>query len=247
MQPMNSATAAHSSTVWLASPDSAQPEIAWMLNPDVPRCSRAQVSTPKYRMMTPTSRPTSPTRTVRNAFTAARALGSSSHQWPMSMNEHRPMISQPRMIWIMFSASTITQHPGREQRDRGEEVGVPAVAADVVERVDLHEQRDERDEGEQHDGEAVDVLADRELHAPALPPRPAPDDRPDERLAGVVRALDPLHGGTEGEHRAAAIEAIADLGPLHRQALADEDDDEEGDARDERDQPGVLEEPPAPR
>ena len=59
----------------------------------------------------PTSRPMSPTRTVKNALSAARALASSSHQWPMSMNEQRPMISQPRMSWTMFSARTITSMP----------------------------------------------------------------------------------------------------------------------------------------
>jgi hypothetical protein len=59
----------------------------------------------------PTNRPTSPTRTVRNAFSAARLLGSSSHQCPISRNEHRPMISQPRMSCTMFSASTIVSMP----------------------------------------------------------------------------------------------------------------------------------------
>ena len=39
------------------------------------------------------------------------ALGSSSHQCPISMNEQRPMISQPRMNWTMFSARTITSMP----------------------------------------------------------------------------------------------------------------------------------------
>ena len=43
---------------------------------------------------------------------------------------------------------------------------------------------------------------------------------------------------------AAAIEATPSSRALHRQALAEEDDDGEGDPRDDRDQPGVLEEPP---
>ena len=42
------------------------------------------------------------------------------------------------------------EHPGREQRDGGEEVRVATVAAHVLERVDLHEQRDERDEEQHH-------------------------------------------------------------------------------------------------
>ena len=66
-------------------------------------------------MLTPTSRPTSPTRTVKNAFNAARALGSSSHQWPMSRNEQRPMISQPRMNWTVLSARTITSMPAENK------------------------------------------------------------------------------------------------------------------------------------
>ena len=53
----------------------------------------------------------SPTRTVKNAFRAARPLGSSSHQCPISMNEQRPMISQPRISCTVFSASTIASMP----------------------------------------------------------------------------------------------------------------------------------------
>ena len=33
----------------------------------------------------------------------------------MSMNEHKPMISQPRINWIMFSASTITNMPAENK------------------------------------------------------------------------------------------------------------------------------------
>ena len=54
----------------------------------------------------PTSRPMSPVRVVKNAFRAASELGCSSHQCPMSANEHRPMISQPSSSWIVFSATT---------------------------------------------------------------------------------------------------------------------------------------------
>ena len=111
MHATNRAIAAHSSTRWVPSPDSAQPEMPWMLKPLVPRCSRDHESAPKNRTAVPTSSPTSPTRTVKNAFSAARALGSSSHQCPISMNEQRPMISQPRISWTMFSARTITSMP----------------------------------------------------------------------------------------------------------------------------------------
>ena len=111
MAATNRATEAHSITVWLASPDSAQPEMPWMLKPLVSRLSWDQWLAPKNRIAVPTSRPTSPTRTVRNAFSAARALGSSSHQCPIRRNEQRPMISQPRISWTMFSARTMTSMP----------------------------------------------------------------------------------------------------------------------------------------
>ena len=111
MQAMNSATAPTSRTVLDASPDSAQAWMAEMLKPLLSRLSCAHWLAPKKMMIVPTSSPTSPTRTVKNAFSAARALASSSHQCPISMNEQRPMISQPRMTWIMFSARTITSMP----------------------------------------------------------------------------------------------------------------------------------------
>ena len=86
-----------------------------MLKPLVPRCSCDQALAPKNRIDVPTSSPTSPTRTVKNALRAARALGSSSHQCPISMNEQRPMISQPRISWTMFSARTITSIPAENR------------------------------------------------------------------------------------------------------------------------------------
>ena len=60
----------------------------------------------KNRTITPMSRPTSPTRLVRNAFSAASEFGFSSHQCPMSTNEHRPTSSQPTIICNVFSART---------------------------------------------------------------------------------------------------------------------------------------------
>ena len=98
-----------------ASPDSAHAWIAEMLKPLLSRLSCAHWLAPKKMMIVPTSSPTSPTRTVKNAFSAARAFDSSSHQCPISMNEHRPMISQPRMTWIMFSARTMTNMPDEKR------------------------------------------------------------------------------------------------------------------------------------
>ena len=74
MAAMNRATPAHSRTVRLASPESAQPEMAKMEKPSLPRFSCAQPLTPKNRIDMPTSSPMSPTRTVKNALSAARAL-----------------------------------------------------------------------------------------------------------------------------------------------------------------------------
>ena len=69
------------------------------------------VPVPKKMIDTPTSRPMSPVRVVKNALSAARAFGYSSHQCPISMNEHRPMISQPRIIWIVLTDVTSVSIP----------------------------------------------------------------------------------------------------------------------------------------
>ena len=59
--------------------------------------------------ITPSSRPMSPVRVVRNALRAAFVFGFSSHQCPMSMKEHRPTSSQPersmRELFAMTSTS----------------------------------------------------------------------------------------------------------------------------------------------
>ena len=76
---MKRATPPQSNTLSEASPDSAQPEIAWIEKPFDP-LSTAHWFAPKKMIAVPTSRPTSPTRTVKNAFRAARELACSSHQ-----------------------------------------------------------------------------------------------------------------------------------------------------------------------
>ena len=60
----------------------------------------------KNRTMTPIMRPTSPVRVVRNALTAASEFGFSSHQWPMSTNEHTPTSSQATSSKRVLSATT---------------------------------------------------------------------------------------------------------------------------------------------
>ncbi len=66
---------------------------------------------PQKTTMMPISRPTSPVRLVKNALRAASEFVLSSHQCPISMNEQRPMISQPRSSWIVFSATTSVSMP----------------------------------------------------------------------------------------------------------------------------------------
>ncbi len=58
-------------------------------------------------MVRPISSPMSPVRVVRNALRAASELALSSHQWPMSMNEHTPMPSQPSSSWRVLEAVTM--------------------------------------------------------------------------------------------------------------------------------------------
>ena len=65
-----------------------------------------KVPAAKNVMMTPIIRPTSPVRVVRNALIAALELGCSSHQWPMSRNEHTPTSSQPTSSWSVLLATT---------------------------------------------------------------------------------------------------------------------------------------------
>ena len=155
------------------------------------------------------------------------------------------------------------EHARREQGDGGEEVGVPAIAADVVEAVDLDEQRDERHGPEQHHRQAVDPRADGELEAVARPPDPAcarPARRTVRRRAlrppvGTMALAMPLHEAGGFLTVAASAEFVrwihwiavpvastsddghrgdADLGPLERHPLADADDQRERDRRGSR-------------
>ena len=85
---------ATSSTRWLISPLTAISLISRMLK---------VCPAPKKRMITPQIRPTSPTRLVMKALSAASEFGFSSHQCPMSTNEHRPTSSQQVRSWRVFS------------------------------------------------------------------------------------------------------------------------------------------------
>jgi len=115
MQAMKSATAAMRMTVEFGSPESAHAEMPRIEKPESPRFVVVHSLAAKNKMAMPTSSPTSPVRTVKNAFSAARLFAPSSHQWPISMNEHRPMISQPRRKRIMSSATTIASMPAENK------------------------------------------------------------------------------------------------------------------------------------
>ena len=164
------------------------------------------------------------------------------------------------------------EHARREQGQRREEVRIPTITSDVLGREDLHEERDERDEQQQHHGEAVDVLTKAELEAPRLPPGPRPDHGLHIRLATVATLggrrehasgepehpakrvlsgalvdrtdpLDPLHRGSDRNCEREGHRGDAHLAATLRQAPAEADDDREADRRDQRNEEGVLKEP----
>ncbi len=115
MQAMNRAIAARRITVEFGSPDNAQAEMPRIEKPERPRLVVVHSLAAKNKIAMPTRRPTSPVRTVKNAFSAARLLAPSSHQCPMSMKEQSPMISQPRRKRIMSSAMTIASMPAENK------------------------------------------------------------------------------------------------------------------------------------
>ena len=96
------ATAPMSNAQWVIRPWTASSLI---------RCASNVRPAAKNRIDTPTSSPTSPTRVVKNAFRAASEMSCCSHQWPISMKEQRPMISQPRIIWRVVEAVTRISMP----------------------------------------------------------------------------------------------------------------------------------------
>ncbi len=77
---MNRATAATRITVEFGSPDNAHADRPRIENPDKPRLAVVHSLAAKNSTLIPTSRPTSPVRTVKKAFSAARLFAPSSHQ-----------------------------------------------------------------------------------------------------------------------------------------------------------------------
>ena len=135
-------------------------------------------SAAQNRTIIPIISPTSPTRVVMKALRAASLLAFSSHQWPMSVNEQTPTSSHTTRSPELLLATTGSEHRGGEQRQEGEEVGVPPVAGHVVGGVHVDEQRHQRDDQQHHHGRAVEQHADLDVDAAVLEPGPRPGDRP---------------------------------------------------------------------
>ena len=156
------------------------------------------------------------------------------------------------------------QHRRGEQAQQRVVVRVADVAAQVRGRVDVHEQRDERDDEQHHHDEPVDPGADAELDGAVLPPGERVDDRLHDRLgavpagfgaedargrgaqalavpARVFDPVDPLDRGDDRQHERRADRGDADLGALVREALPEQQDHDEGRRGDGGDDPGVLE------
>ena len=189
------------------------------------------------------------------------------------------------------------EHRRREQGQEGEEVRVAPIAGHVVGRVDVHEQRHERDDEQHHHGRAVEQHADLDVDAAVLEPGPrllygcdrrellprrrAPRPRPrcasslapgrrgdSPSTATAPRPCSCLVGrclssvcvsavgrgsSTWSNHwtlmtiastKAMPTAATPISLPLPRQALAEEQDEEERRRGDERDDPGVVEHVP---
>ena len=162
------------------------------------------------------------------------------------------------------------EHAGGEQRDGGEEVGVAAVAAHVLERVDLHEQRDEGDEQRAPSRRARrcagrcrsstppfchhvhDLMTGATNGSPCRPRwrRCCGRSRDHAERPGLVaRRRRRRCAGSTGTRRrwraraTAAIEAMPTSEPFIGRRLPNRMMTEKAIARDDRDQPGVLEEP----
>jgi hypothetical protein len=72
----------------------------WLMSPALANSLVLRMSNEpaaQNRTVMPTSSPTSPTRFVMNALSAASLFGFSSHQWPINTKEHKPTSSHDVM------------------------------------------------------------------------------------------------------------------------------------------------------
>ena len=149
-------------------------------------------------------------------------------------------------------------------------MGEAAVATHVVGRVDVHQQRDQRDDEQHHHRGPVEEHARAELDVTALEPGPLLGDGPDLELLfvlllpgsglglhrhraflrldllldgvlGIVDVVEPLDVDDQRQREAGGKGGDTDLGAAAGQALAEEQDEHEGGRRDEGDDPRVFE------
>ena len=181
--------------------------------------------------------PMSPVRVVRNALSAASVfaplLPPVADQHERAEADAFPADEQLQRV----VGDDEQQHRRGEQAQHREVVGVADVVVHVRGRVDVHEQRDQRDDEEHHHDEAVDAGADAELDAAVLPPRdragsPAsttgspcsPPSAPKHAAAERARPsrarrsrldpVDPLDDRDARQHERRAERGDADLGAL---------------------------------
>ena len=190
----------------------------------------------KNRMMMPIIRPTSPTRVVRNAFSAASEfvllLPPVADQHERAEADQLPTHDELQRVVGHHEQ----QHRRGEQGEGREVVGVAPVAVHVAGGVDVHEQRDGGDDEQHHHRQAVDMDAGLELHPPGL--------------SHVMRVLDgaawfftadPLRGDDHREHEGSAHGQDAESAPFRGSRLPKNRMTKNGARREERDQPGVVE------
>ena len=82
-------------------------------------------------------------------------------------------------------------------------MGVAPIATQVFQRIDLHQGGNERHDEEHHNGEAVDVLSNGELHSACLPPCPGAHHWGYKLLfISCTNSLNPLPGRAARQHQA---------------------------------------------
>ncbi len=149
MIPMKRQIAPASRSEWSAPLLSAYAFVPLMLN----------VPAAKNMMMMPIISPMSPVRVVRNAFSAALEFSCSSQKCPISANEQRPTPSQPDEHHECVVGHDEQEHRRGEEAEHRVVLGEADFVSHVRDRVDVHEQRDQRDDEEHHHHEAVDPCA----------------------------------------------------------------------------------------
>ena len=121
---------------------------------------------------------------------------------------------------------------------------VAAITTQIFERIDLDKCGDECNNNKHDDGQPVDRLTDRKVHAADLPPVPGVNHRRNElTLRPAIDPIDPLHCRSTGKHQACNHRQHTNFAALHRQALTEQNNDEEAHRGHDGNQIGMVEEP----